>query len=1344
MAGAAPAYGRVSRTLQGCLDHTLLDVFQPRYAEAQVPVSAPLLEALVNASLALQWIQSRSTADLAAQSLTVPPASRIMPTHPCILVQSSLDMVATHAAANRIDLYMVCAPRDVRRAASMALPTAADYGASTDTDADADAEVWYPTHTYALSAMAMLVHVFASLVHVTAQDASIVVITMENDKIDQSSVDVYFNATMPINDVSGWPPWLGPYADLHPALVEFGVRLEETRVSQDEVHAHALLAPLLEAENPARLSIALRRPAAADLVVREPPSELPQPFLAPDMPYTRFIEELRGVRVALAREGDPLLDQLHLYLTQWGCVVVALDDRPDVVVARRDAAQLVALCERVPRVPCVWFNKMHSAHVAAEMPAHFVALTEPVSRTRLAYGLFCALRGPREATSRPAMAAAPRIATVDTTLPSEPRAADTPPPAIQLHPPSHDSGTPLLPSGDVTPGATPPHAVLPSLAGLALHNEPTASPAGASTPPSPVVSGALPTESVETLGEAPLADLHELLVPPHDALAERPMTPDFPPVEVSTLLSPRGSMSDLHDGASEADPAETLQDVGAADVAVPGQDPETAAVSAAAAAAAVAAAAVVVSSAQASGPSLMLLPAPVTAAAVTAVTAAVAATVLSGGDEAPSSGDDAAPSDAASDAVVTTEEAAATPWAAAHAADTAAAADAATPTRTAERSAPGTPSAAGDVTPVPPTAALPTASPTALPTAPGSLTPLASAGTPPPDAGTPSVPPPAVSLVTSLEQVALSPPTPPWSSMVTAPDRLALQSLGEVMGSPVPLSSSSVAFTDTPSSTGSSSARAEFLDASADGAAATDYFTRAVSSLASRATQAGGRVIHGADGRPAGLYFQPRDTPPSVGHRTPELDAARHIADGRASTRRGAAARTPSGGVPSSLPARSPRPGSAAPPTPRAPRPTPYTQLPRRDVRASASVQPAQGGVLMGGQDALTKPPTPLSTPLSPRSKARLQKRKLALREEFLPPVKVLIVEDNVINQRILATFLRRKRIAYDVANDGREAIEKWREGDFHLLLMDIQLPVLDGIAATKEIRRLENLAQATLTPEEGVTLPVLAARHSVIIVALTASVLNSDRVEALAAGCNDFLNKPVSLPWLQRKILEWGSMQYLLHAGLTRAPAQSVGPDAGPLTPGGLARAGHLFREKASERSAQVAHHLRLPPRVRASPARPAGDSRRAPEASGSSSAGPSGERAAPARPTEPPSSGAKLSHDKARPASLAEPFGSAGRPSIERASLTRLAEPPSSTSRPSIERASSARFAEPPSSTPRFSHKKTSPARLAEPPSSGASRPSHESTTSPARPTEASGRGRRASHDATAPAPSAARLPP
>ncbi|KAG6816873.1 hypothetical protein H0H87_002194 [Tephrocybe sp. NHM501043] len=171
---------------------------------------------------------------------------------------------------------------------------------------------------------------------------------------------------------------------------------------------------------------------------------------------------------------------------------------------------------------------------------------------------------------------------------------------------------------------------------------------------------------------------------------------------------------------------------------------------------------------------------------------------------------------------------------------------------------------------------------------------------------------------------------------------------------------------------------------------------------------------------------------------------------------------------------------------------------------------------------------------------AASRKAKAAADGNFVPPISVLIVDDNPINQTILSTFMKKKKIKYDLANNGQEAVTKFRTGDFHLILMDIQMPIMDGIQATKEIRRLEQVNAAAgyppgtpenPTPSEASTDTKSASspyRSSVIIVALTASSLPSDRVTALAAGCNDFLTKPVSLIWLNSKIIEWGSLKAL------------------------------------------------------------------------------------------------------------------------------------------------------------------------------------------------------------------------
>jgi signal transduction histidine kinase/CheY-like chemotaxis protein len=119
----------------------------------------------------------------------------------------------------------------------------------------------------------------------------------------------------------------------------------------------------------------------------------------------------------------------------------------------------------------------------------------------------------------------------------------------------------------------------------------------------------------------------------------------------------------------------------------------------------------------------------------------------------------------------------------------------------------------------------------------------------------------------------------------------------------------------------------------------------------------------------------------------------------------------------------------------------------------------------------------------------------------------VLVAEDHPVNQRITTRFLEKLGIAWEVANNGEEALQALKKRDFDLVLMDVQMPVMDGLEATLAIRKFESL--------RGSHVP---------IVALTANVLEEHRREAQQAGFDDYLAKPVKLEELKAKIQKWTS----------------------------------------------------------------------------------------------------------------------------------------------------------------------------------------------------------------------------
>ncbi len=133
--------------------------------------------------------------------------------------------------------------------------------------------------------------------------------------------------------------------------------------------------------------------------------------------------------------------------------------------------------------------------------------------------------------------------------------------------------------------------------------------------------------------------------------------------------------------------------------------------------------------------------------------------------------------------------------------------------------------------------------------------------------------------------------------------------------------------------------------------------------------------------------------------------------------------------------------------------------------------------------------------------KSTTRKEKLA--ESY--PAKILLAEDNKINQKLALSMLAKIGYEADAAGNGLEAVDTLLHKNYDIVFMDVQMPEMDGFEATQQIRELKNITQP-------------------IIIAMTANAMPGDKEKCISAGMDDYLSKPILLKDVKDIILKWGS----------------------------------------------------------------------------------------------------------------------------------------------------------------------------------------------------------------------------
>jgi len=123
-----------------------------------------------------------------------------------------------------------------------------------------------------------------------------------------------------------------------------------------------------------------------------------------------------------------------------------------------------------------------------------------------------------------------------------------------------------------------------------------------------------------------------------------------------------------------------------------------------------------------------------------------------------------------------------------------------------------------------------------------------------------------------------------------------------------------------------------------------------------------------------------------------------------------------------------------------------------------------------------------------------------------LEPLRILLVDDSEDNRLLILSFLKKTPFTIDIADNGRVAVEKYKASTYDIVLMDVQMPIIDGYTATKEIRQWESMHSRKQTP----------------VIALTAHALKEEVQKSLDAGCNAHLTKPIKKKDLLTVIIKY------------------------------------------------------------------------------------------------------------------------------------------------------------------------------------------------------------------------------